>query len=312
MRGSFQKTFARADPEDQEASMNARPSNILAATDYSETAERAVALAGILALRFLADLHLLHVAVLVEGSNLDEGSLDPLQAISEETRRKLLEKSSGNHDVSVTPLLVRGIDPDEVIVETASNLGCDLIVLGTHGRRGLSHLFLGSVAERVVRTSSAPVLTLRADAMVELDGVTRILVPYDFSDASADAIRHAAAWADALDGEITMLHVVEPVVYPEFYSVDILPDNLMMRLTTRSEEALGEAVAEHLDGRVSSTLVEVGRAADTIVNLADPERFDLVVMATRGLSGLEHVLLGSVAESVLRRCRVPMLTVPSQ
>jgi nucleotide-binding universal stress UspA family protein len=315
MRGSFQKTFARADQEHQEASMNARPRNILAATDYSETAERAVALAGILALRFSADLHLLHVAVLVEGSNLDEGSrdqLDHLQAISEETRRELLEKSSRSDDVSVTPLLVRGFDPDEVIVETASNLGCDLIVMGTHGRRGLSHLFLGSVAERVVRTSPAPVLTLRADAVVELDGVTRILVPYDFSDASADAIRHAAAWADAVNGEITLLHVVEPVVYPEFYSVDILPDNLMMRLTTRSEEALVEAAAELLDGRASSTLVEVGRAADTIVNLADPDRFDLVVMATRGLSGLEHVLLGSVAESVLRRCRVPMLTVPSQ
>lgn len=295
--------------------MNAPPRNILAATDYSETAERAVSLAGILALRFSTDLHLLHVAVLVEDSNLDEGSRDQfeqLQAISEETRRELLEKSSGRHDVPVTPLLVRGIDPDEVIVETASTLGCDLIVMGTHGRRGLSHLFLGSVAERVVRTSPAPVLTLRADAVVKPDGITRILVPYDFSDASADAIRHAVAWADALDGEITLLHVVEPVVYPEFYSVDILPDNLMMRLTTRSEEALDEAAAELLDGRASSNLVEVGRAADTIVNLADPERFDLVVMATRGLSGLEHVLLGSVAESVLRRCRVPMLTVPSQ
>jgi len=295
--------------------MKAPPRNILAATDYSETAERAVALAGILALRFSADLHLLHVAVLVEDSYLDDGSrdqLEHLQAISEETRRELLEKSCRSHDVSVTPLLVRGIDPDEVIVETASNLGSDLIVMGTHGRRGLSHLFLGSVAERVVRTSPAPVLTLRADAVVEPDGITRILVPYDFSDAAADAIRHAAAWADALDGEITLLHVVEPVVYPEFYSVDILPDNLMMRLTTRSEEALDEAAAELLGGRASSTLVEVGRAADTIVNLADPERFDLVVMATRGLSGLEHVLLGSVAESVLRRCRVPMLTVPSQ
>ena len=295
--------------------MNTSPRNILAATDYSETAERAVALAGILAVRFSADLHLLHVAVLAEDSNLDEGSrdqLDRLQAISEETRRELLEKSSENHDVSVTPLLVRGIDPDEVIVETASNLGCDLIVMGTHGRRGLSHLFLGSVAERVVRTSPSPVLTLRADAVVESGGITRILVPYDFSDASAGAIRHAADWANALDGEITLLHVVEPVVYPEFYSVDILPDNLMMRLTTRSEEALDEAAAELLDGRASSTLVEVGRAADTIVNLADPEQFDLVVMATRGLSGLEHILLGSVAESVLRRCRVPMLTVPSQ
>jgi nucleotide-binding universal stress UspA family protein len=295
--------------------MNAPPRNILAATDFSETAERAAALAGILALRFSADLHLLHVVVLDEYSNLDEGGrdqLEQLQATSEERRRELLEKSSGNHDVSVTPILVRGIDPDEVIVETASDLGCDLIVMGTHGRRGLSHLFLGSVAERVVRMSPAPVLTLRADAVVEPGGVTRILVPYDFSDSSADAARQAAAWADALNAEITLLHVVEPVVYPEFYSVDILPDNLMMRLTTRSKEALDKAAAEHLDGRGCTTLVEVGRAADTIVNLADPERFDLVVMATRGLSGLEHVLLGSVAESVLRRVKVPMLTVPSQ
>ena len=293
--------------------MNAVPRNILAATDFSETAERAAALAGFLARRFSADLHLLHVVLLFEDATLDEGGRDQLEkllATGDEARRELLEKSSGNHDVSVTPHLVRGIDPDEVIVETASNLGCELIVMGTHGRRGLSHLFLGSVAERVVRTSPAPVLTLRADAAVEPDGIARILVPYDFSDASAQAVRQAAAWADALDAEITLLHVVEPVVYPEFYSVDVLPDNLMMRLTTRSEEALDKAAAELLDGRGCTTLVEVGRAADTIVNLADPERFGLVVMATRGLSGLEHVLLGSVAESVLRRSKVPMLTVP--
>jgi len=295
--------------------MNATPKNILAATDFSETAERAVTLAGGLARHFSADLHLLHVAVLVEDSTLDEGGrnqLEQLQATGEDVRRELLEKSPGNHDVSVTPLLVRGINPDEVIVETASNLGCELIVMGTHGRRGLSHLFLGSVAERVVRTSSVPVLTLRADAVVETGGIARILVPHDFSDASAEAVRQAAAWADVLDAEITLLHVVEPVVYPEFYSVDVLPDNLMMRLTTRSEEALDNAAAELLGGRTCTTTVEVGRAADTIVNLADPEQFDLVVMATRGLSGLEHVLLGSVAEAVLRRCRVPMLTVPGQ
>ena len=293
--------------------MHAPPRNILAATDFSETAERAAALAGTLARRFSADLHLLHVVVLIEDSALDAGGRDQLERLlvtGEEARRELLEKSPGSHDPSVTPHLVRGIDPDEVIVETASNLGCELIVMGTHGRRGLSHFLLGSVAERVVRTSPAPVLTLRADAVVEPDGIARILVPYDFSEASAEAVRQAAAWANALDAEITLLHVVEPVVYPEFYSVDVLPDDLMMRLTTRSEEALDKAAAELLEGRSCTTLVEVGRAADTIVNLADPERFDLVVMATRGLSGLEHVLLGSVAESVLRRSKVPMLTVP--
>jgi nucleotide-binding universal stress UspA family protein len=293
--------------------MHVPPRNILAATDFSETAERAAALAGTLARRFSADLHLLHVVVLIEDSTLDADGRDQLERLlvtGEEARRKLLEKSPGNHDASVTPHLVRGIDPDEVIVETASNLGCELIVMGTHGRRGLSHFLLGSVAERVVRTSPAPVLSLRADAVVRPDGIARILVPYDFSDASAAAVRQAAAWANALDAEITLLHVVEPVVYPEFYSVDVLPDDLMMRLTTRSEEALDKAAAELLEGRSCTTLVEVGRAADTIVNLADPERFDLVVMATRGLSGLEHVLLGSVAESVLRRSKVPMLTVP--
>jgi len=293
--------------------MHVPPRNILAATDFSETAERAAALAGTLARRFSADLHLLHVVVLIEDSTLDAGGRDQLERLlvtGEEARRELLEKSPVNHDPSVTPHLVRGIDPDEVIVETASNLGCELIVMGTHGRRGLSHFLLGSVAERVVRTSPAPVLSLRADAVVEPDGIAQILVPYDFSDASAEAVRQAAAWANALDAEITLLHVVEPVVYPEFYSVDVLPDDLMMRLTTRSEEALDKAVAELLEGRSCTTLVEVGRAADTIVNLADPERFDLVVMATRGLSGLEHVLLGSVAESVLRRSKVPMLTVP--
>ncbi len=143
--------------------MNAIPRNILAATDFSETAERAVTLALALARHLKADLHLLHDAVLVEDSTLDDGGrnqLEQLLATGEEARRRLLEKSPGNHDVSVTPLLVRGINPDEVIVETASDLGCDLIVMGTHGRRGLSHLLLGSVAERVVRTSTAPVLTV--------------------------------------------------------------------------------------------------------------------------------------------------------
>ena len=141
-------------------------------------------------------------------------------------------------------------------------------------------------------------------------------------DEGLDAHRHGQLLLHAQIGnghdtnirvaEAAFIHIVEPVVYPEFYSVDVLPDNLMMRLTTRSEEALDKAAAELLGGRGCTTLVEVGRAAGTIVNLADPEQFDLVVMATRGLSGLEHVLLGSVAEAVLRRCRVPMLTVPGQ
>jgi len=289
---------------------------ILAATDFSKPAERACDFARDLARRFQAQLHLLHVNVILEDPHLEEDHrhrLEELVATGDDARRRDLENGSGNQSgIDVTPHIARGLAPAEVIVETASTLGCELVVMGTHGRRGLPHLLLGSVAERVVRTSKVPVLTVRGDADIELVGAPRILVPHDFSDASTAAVRYAAAWAEALGAEITLLHVVEPVVYPEFYSVDVLSDDLMERLVERSERALAAAAEELLGKARARGEVEVGRAANTIVDIADPERFDLVIMATRGLSGLEQALLGSVAESVLRRCRVPMLAVPHQ
>ena len=291
------------------------PRTILAATDFSEAAERAADFARDLSRRFRAQLHLLHVVVILEDPHIEEEHrhrLEQLVATGDEARRRDLESGSDHQaGLEVTPHMVRGLAPAEVIVETASSTGCELIVVGTHGRRGLSHLFLGSVAERVVRTSKLPVLTVRGNADIELPEVPQILVPHDFSEASANALQSAKAWAEGLGAEITLLHVVEPVVYPEFYSVDVLSDDLMERLVERSESALERAADELLGGIKARVKVEVGRAANTIVDFADPEHCDLVVMATRGLSGLEHVLLGSVAESVLRRCRVPLLAVPA-
>lgn len=293
--------------------MTDMPQTILAATDFSKPAERACDFARDLSRRFQAQLHLLHVVVIFEDPHLEEDHLHRLEelvASGDNARRRNLENGSEHQPgLDITPHMVRGLAPAEVIVETASNLGCDLVIMGTHGRRGLPHLLLGSVAERVVRTSRVPVLTVRGDADIKLGGAARILVPHDFSEASEVAVRQAAAWAKSIGAEITLLHVVEPVVYPEFYSVDVLSDDLMERLVERSERALG-AAANDLLGR-ARTQVEVGRAANTIVDFADPEQFDLVIMATRGLSALEHALLGSVAESVLRRCRIPMLAVPS-
>ncbi len=137
-------------------------------------------------------------------------------------------------------------------------------------------------------------------------------MPHDFSGASEQAVKTATSWARTLGAEVTLLHVVEPVVYPEFYAVDVLSDDLTGGIAERSEEALQKTAAEMAGETAPSTRVEIGRAAETIAQIADPSSFDLVIMATRGLSGLEHVLLGSVAESVLRRCPVPMLTVPGE
>lgn len=292
------------------------PKSILAATDFSATADKAGVIARDLARRFAAHLHLLHVVALFEDQYMEKEAQDQFEELltsGDDARRKVLEESyEHQHGIDVTPHLVRGIAPGEVIVEKAANLGCDLIVMGTHGRRGISHLLLGSVAERVIRTTSSTALTVRSDATINPDGITRILVPHDFSVASSRAVRVASSWAHALGAEITLLHVVEPVVYPEFYAVDVLSDDLIGRFSSRSEEALQKIASEMAGDTPPAIRVEVGRAAETITQIADPDSFDLVVMATRGLSGIEHVLLGSVAESVLRRCRVPMLTVPGE
>ncbi|MCU0232636.1 MAG: universal stress protein [Thermoanaerobaculales bacterium] len=296
--------------------MSALPKTVLAATDFSEPAEAAARLARELAGSFAARFHMLHVIVLLEDPHLEEShrrQLDELVATADEARRKVLaEKPPDSAEVAVVPHLVRGIAPGETIVEVAANVGADLIVVGTHGRRGLSHLLLGSVAERVVRTAGRSVLTVRGDAAVIPQWPRRILVPHDFSDASAEAVRTAALWARHFGSEITLLHAVEPVVYPEFYAIETISDDLMGRLKGRSREALEKAAAELVGGGLPvTTRVEIGRAAETIAEVADPERYDLLVMATRGLSALEHLFLGSVTEAVLRRSRVPMLTIPN-
>jgi nucleotide-binding universal stress UspA family protein len=154
-----------------------------------------------------------------------------------------------------------------------------------------------------------PVLTVRLDA-VEPESIRRILVPYDFSDHSRQALAVATTWATSLGADLTLLHAVEPVVYPDFYAVDVMPGELTKRLLERSRTALSEIAAEHpVEGTEPTVQVVAARAADAVLAAATPDACDLVVMGTRGLSGLEHLLLGSVAESVARRCPVPVLAV---
>ena len=291
--------------------MNGIPSHILVATDFSPAGERAQSMALRLARALGADLHLLHVQVLLDDPHLDQehhAVLERFLGETDERRREALQAGVAEAGGGVHTHLVRGISAAEAIVETCADLGCDLVVVGTHGRRGLSHLLLGSVAERVLRTSPVPVLTVgpHGDAAAAFH---RILAPFDFSDQGRHALRAAAAWARRLGAEVTVMHAVEPVVYPEFYAVDLLPEEMIGRLKTRSGQALRETVAELLPGLDAKTVVRVGRASDAIVGEAAPADYDLVVMGTRGLSGIEHLLLGSVAEGVLRRCRLPLLAV---
>jgi len=292
------------------------PQKILIATDFSTTADSAEKLGFKLARRLGAELHVLHVRVILEDPLMAEEKqleIERLMASADDATKAAFDRTlDTTTEFTVQTHLVRSISAAEAITETASELGCDLIVMGTHGRRGIKHFLLGSVAEHVVRTVPIPVLTVRPGIELPDRAVRRILVPFDFSDQSGNAARIAGDWADAFGAEITLLHVVEPVVYPEIYSINVVSDDVMTRLRDRATEALDQSAEEILGDRPVSTTVLIGRAADAIVAEAQPENFDLVVMGTRGLSGLEQLVLGSVAEAVLRRCPVPLLTVTSE
>ena len=288
------------------------PSSILVATDFSANADHALDFACRLAGVFGAEVHLVHVRILLEGRQQSQElqrELERLDATHDRQTEDALAKHANQRRVGVHTHLVRGLSVSESLLESALDLQCDLMVMGTHGRRGLRHLLLGSVAEEIVRTATVPVITVRESADTEERSAGTILVCHDFSERSEAAVGMARQWALALGAEVHLLHVVEPVVYPEFYAVDVMPDEVLHRIEERSVEAMEAAAAVQLQGVVHTLEVVTGRAVDAILDAADPARFDLVIMGTRGLSGLQHLLLGSVAEGVVRRSRIPVLTV---
>jgi nucleotide-binding universal stress UspA family protein len=293
--------------------MASTPKKILVATDFSTTADRAEVVGFRLARLLGAELHLLHVRVILEDPLMAEEKrlqIERMLTSADDERKAAFDKERRDDArVPVETHLVRSTSAAEAITETASELGCELVVMGTHGRRGIKHLLLGSVAEHVVQTVRMPVLTVRPDIELADDWPRHILVTHDFSERSAAAVHAAGAWAEALGAEITILHVVEPVVYPEFYAINIASDDVATRLRDRATAALDRAADELLGDFPANTSVLIGRAADTIVSEASSPDIDLVIMGTRGLSGFEQLVLGSVAEAVLRRCPVPLLTV---
>ena len=156
-----------------------RIQNVLVATDFSETSDAALDYGRELARTFGSTLHVLHVAANVNlpyGGEAYTAMVPDLQAEVEEAARNQLQALLEHEDsaLHVKPAVVAATSPAAAIVDYAVQHQIDLVVLGTHGRGAFSHLFMGSVAERVVRTAPCPVLTIhhpehefiRPDALV--------------------------------------------------------------------------------------------------------------------------------------------------
>ncbi len=294
--------------------------SILFPTDFSECAESAFTHAAYLADRFQAELHVLHV---ISSEALDEESPLSCFPLTEEEVAEQLHLSVGKRleaavgarrDEGVRVLSAHLTRPSvaEGILEYAATHDIDLIVMGTHGRRGIRRLLMGSVAENVVRHASCPVLTVRGvQESAKKPEVNRILVPIDFSDHSYPALAYARDLASLYGAHLDLLHVVEETELPHVYSVEppLVP---VPEVRARALEALKALASEtRVLGVPADGFVSLGNPVNEILDFAETREHDLIVIATHGLTGLKHLLLGSVAEKVIRMALCPVFTVRS-
>jgi nucleotide-binding universal stress UspA family protein len=288
---------------------------VLFPTDFSASADRAFDLALLLAQEFGADLHMFHAVVLHEDDphNPAHHFPDPveihrrLEGLADSAMTRQLERGRAT-EARIEQVRSRGISAAPTILEYAEGWDADLIVMGTAGRRGPSHLLLGSVAEEVSSHARCPVLTVRDGEPAPPPGLPRrVLAPVDLSEHSRRSLEVAQALAERFGAPLQALHVVEEVTYPPYLDQTF---NVSEQLVSRAARALDELVKGALGDRPVEQSVVVGhRAAPTIVELAGETGSDLVVVASHGLGGLREFLFGSTAKRIVQHSAVPVLTV---
>ena len=144
--------------------------------------------------------------------------------------------------------------------------------------------------------------------------IRRILFPTDFSEPAAEAQQYAMALADRLGAELHLLHVVVPPVvpFPDSSTSWTMPASGMKEQVLEAEQRLSAEIGSWAEERRTVSTVKVGFAVEEIVEYARDCTIDLIVVGTHGLKGISHLLMGSVAEKLVRIATCPVLTVHPQ
>lgn len=141
--------------------------------------------------------------------------------------------------------------------------------------------------------------------------IDKILVPIDFSDYSKSALRYAVNFAKLFNAEILLIYVVEPVIYPPDFSMgQIAIPTVATEFDERAREELNKLAKNEIPKEIKvTTLIKSGKPFVEIIDTASEADVDLIIIATHGHSGVEHILFGSTAEKVVRKAPCPVLTL---
>jgi len=286
-------------------------SKILIPVDFSEHSKFAAKKAVSLAQICNATLYFLHV-----GESAKK---------SAETLCKFINGIHHKNTVEIKKFVAQGT-PSTAILSTAKKLSVDTIIMGHRGLSGLKHLMQGSVAAEVLRESICPVLIIKKKKQIEftdyvlpqirgIEGsfqVDKILVPLDFSVASKQAFQYAMYLASHYNSIIYTLTVFDKK-YKELGDdrkkhTAVIVHRRKIRLWKEFPELLNSTPYKDSNTHVKRILLD-GDPFYKIESVVQKKEIDLVIMGTNGRTGLEHLLIGSVAEKVIRSVNCPVMTI---
>lgn len=208
--------------------------------------------------------------------------------------------------INIESLICEG-EPPEVIVEIAQGKKADLIALGTYGRKGLKRLLMGSVTSSIIVNSPCDVLVVKKPCSECTGRYGSILLPFDGSIYSKKSLNRAFELSKIDGAEINVLYVIpryEEMV--EFFMTGAIRKSLYNEaekvLASAKDMASGQGIS-------IKTEIKEGNAAENIIETAEKQKNDLIIMGPYGYRGIDKAIMGSTTERVIANAACPVLCV---
>ncbi len=272
------------------------PRLLLSPVDLSELSAEALRFASVLARGTGARLVAMYAESVPAPPYFTESQIESLRrqfaesfAEAERSLKRFVQTALGPTGADVEVRVVEAL-PVEGILAAASALGADWIVMGTHGRGGVNRWLLGSVAERVLRASSIPVVTVRGGRPAPA-AIRRLLCPVNDSSVARRALEPAVSLASAFQAQLTVLHVEEDGARDAIRDLCAwIPEEIRLRCDLRE-------------------LTRRGEAARQILEVAAESGCDLLVVGARHRLFFDSTVIGTTTVRVVRHAPCPVLTV---
>ncbi len=285
---------------------------IVVPTDFSATAQTAVDLGAEIAAYYNATLDLVNAvdATVYAYAGYPFASLSKELVASAEDALNRVKLPKSAEKLKVSRYILSG-HPASEIVEHAKRHNADMIVVGTHGHGAVARYILGSVADRVLHEASCPVLVTKApkgkvkNPKAKRKPINRILFPTDFSETATKALHRAIALTEDFDAELYVLHIVDDTLISTHVDEErkLILEELRRHALDEMQKQLPPDLLQNFE---TTGAVKRGEPGKQICSFAETHGCDLIVMGSHGRTGLGRLLIGSVADKVVRRAKCPV------